>query len=464
MLAPCGLEVLILLHKPSGKGIVLESRDGGRRKALCACGQSKSQCRGILAFVGNTRDLGHFFGEGNRQDYGHLTNITSKEFLFRKLRDGSQISRDARSAQCANKISTIGEASRGCKTMMDLEFSHAVWDGGNSNMEAVGVVGGCEGAHGNLRKKGRGRPGDQAFHLPSSEVPVYDNCKQNLMKLFGWYIKNGGGVPRQHKDETWDPDGPFGFLWRGHWRTERESLQGCSLQVSVFLKELKTLVVQWSLKRLLKRLFSNLNLSLEKSKRNKTPKDFGPEFQLYLIEGTRDEFSDQHSYCFNVEDVPKTFDEAIKSQDVTFWKQAINDKMDSILGNNTWVLADLPPGCKPLGCKWIFKIKLKVDGTIEKFKARLVIQGFRQKSWTYYFDTYASVARISTIRLLIAIASIHNLIIHLLDVKTAILNGESDEKVYMNQPQGFIMCGNENKVCKLIKSLYGLKQAPKKWH
>ncbi|GJY77377.1 zinc finger, CCHC-type containing protein [Tanacetum coccineum] len=171
-----------------------------------------------------------------------------------------------------------------------------------------------------------------------------------------------------------------------------------------------------------------------KSKRNRTPKDFGPKFQLYLIEGTRDE------------------------------KEAINDEMDSIMGNNTWVLADLPLGCKPLGCKWIFKRKLKVDGTIEKFKARLVIQGFKQKSGIDYFDTYALVARISTIRLLIAMASIHNLIIHQMDVKTAFLNGELDEEVYMNQPQGFIMPGNENKVCKLIKSLYGLKQAPKQWH
>nr|GEZ75280.1 zinc finger, CCHC-type [Tanacetum cinerariifolium] len=81
-----------------------------------------------------------------------------------------------------------------------------------------------------------------------------------------------------------------------------------------------------------------------------------------------------------------------------------------------------------------------------------------------YFDTYAPVARISTIRLLIAMASIHNLVIHQMDVKTAFLNGDLDEEVYMNQPWGFIMLGNKNKVCKLIKSLYGLKQAPKQWH
>ncbi|GJU53920.1 zinc finger, CCHC-type containing protein, partial [Tanacetum coccineum] len=164
------------------------------------------------------------------------------------------------------------------------------------------------------------------------------------------------------------------------------------------------------------------------------------------------------------EDDPETFDEAMKSLDVAFWKEAINDEMDSIMGNNTWVLADLPIGCKPLGCKWIFKRKLKVDGTIEKSKARLVIQGFKQKLWIDYFDTYAPVARISTIRLLIVMASIHNLIIHQMDVKITFLNGELDEEVYMNQPQGFIMPGNENKVCKLIKSLYGLKQASKQWH
>ncbi|GJW35921.1 zinc finger, CCHC-type containing protein [Tanacetum coccineum] len=96
-----------------------------------------------------------------------------------------------------------------------------------------------------------------------------------------------------------------------------------------------------------------------------TPKNFGTEFQLYLIKGTRDEVFDQHSYYFNVEDKPKTFDEAMKLQDVTFWKEAINDEMNSIMGNNNWMLADLPPGCK-----WIFKKKMKVDGTIKKFKAR----------------------------------------------------------------------------------------------
>nr|GEW81907.1 zinc finger, CCHC-type [Tanacetum cinerariifolium] len=108
------------------------------------------------------------------------------------------------------------------------------------------------------------------------------------------------------------------------------------------------------------------------------------------------------------EDEPKTFNEAMKSYDVAFLKEAINDEMDSIMGNNTWVLADLPQCCKPLGCKWIFKRKPKVDGTIEKFKERLVIQGFKQNSGINYFDTYAPVARINTIRMLIAMVDLTN--------------------------------------------------------
>nr|GEW12663.1 zinc finger, CCHC-type [Tanacetum cinerariifolium] len=90
--------------------------------------------------------------------------------------------------------------------------------------------------------------------------------------------------------------------------------------------------------------------------------------------------------------------------------------------------------------------KLKVDETIKKFKARLVIQGFIQNSGIDYFDTYALVARISTIRLMIAMESIQNMIIYQMDVKTALLNGDLDGEVYMNQPQGFIMLGDENKV------------------
>ena len=125
---------------------------------------------------------------------------------------------------------------------------------------------------------------------------------------------------------------------------------------------------------------------------------------------------------------------------------------------------DLPPGCKPLVYKWIFKGKLKADGSIDKYSARLVVKGYKQKGGVDYFDTYSLVTRITSIRMLVAIATLHNLEIHQMDVKIAFLNGELNEEIYMEQPEGFIVPGQEKKVCRLVKSLYGLKQAPKQWH
>ncbi|GKC84179.1 zinc finger, CCHC-type containing protein [Tanacetum coccineum] len=172
-----------------------------------------------------------------------------------------------------------------------------------------------------------------------------------------------------------------------------------------------------------------------KGKRVQKAKSHGSDFQLYLVEGSRDQVGSQYSYCYSIEEDPRIYNEAMQSRDYAFWKEAIDDEIGSIMENNTWVLSDLPPCCKPLGCKWIFKRKMKVDGTIDKFKARLVIQGFRQKEGIDYFDTYAPVARITTIRLLLALTAIHNLVIHQMDVKTTFLNSDLDEEVYMKQPE-----------------------------
>ncbi|GJX99927.1 hypothetical protein Tco_0356946 [Tanacetum coccineum] len=87
------------------------------------------------------------------------------------------------------------------------------------------------------------------------------------------------------------------------------------------------------------------------------------------IKGLRDQVGSQYFYCYSIEEDPITYNEAMQSRDAAFWKEEINDKIGSIMENNAWVLSDLPPGCKPLGCKWIFKRKMKVDGTIDKFKA-----------------------------------------------------------------------------------------------
>ncbi|KAG8482909.1 hypothetical protein CXB51_024232 [Gossypium anomalum] len=147
----------------------------------------------------------------------------------------------------------------------------------------------------------------------------------------------------------------------------------------------------------------------------------------------------------------------MKSQDSALWKEAINDEMDSIMGNQTWILVNLPPGSKPIGCKWIFKKKMKVDGTIDKFKARLVAKGFTQKQCIDYFDTYAPVARIATIRLLISLTSIYNLVVHQMDVKTAFLNRELEEEVYMEQLEGSVVPGQEHKNLGVADVILGIK-------
>ena len=117
--------------------------------------------------------------------------------------------------------------------------------------------------------------------------------------------------------------------------------------------------------------------------------------------------------------------------------------MDSIISNQSWEIVDLPHGSKPIGGKWVFRRKYYTDGTIQTFKARLVAKGFRQKEWIDYFDIYALVARITFIRILFALASIHNLYIRQIDVKIAFLNENLDEDIYMEQPEGFVLPGNE---------------------
>ncbi|GKC70843.1 zinc finger, CCHC-type containing protein [Tanacetum coccineum] len=171
--------------------------------------------------------------------------------------------------------------------------------------------------------------------------------------------------------------------------------------------------------------------------------------------GSKDQSQDQ---CQNLVDAIAWWIDfgaiAIQTKaDVDVWKEAIDDEIGSIMENNTWDLSDLPSGCKHLGCKWIFKRKMKFDGTIDKFKTRLVIQGFRQQEGIDYFNTYAPVARITTIRLLLALVAIHNLVIHQMDVKIEFLNGDLEEEMYMKQLKRFVMPGNEHKVCKLVKSL-----------
>jgi hypothetical protein len=130
-------------------------------------------------------------------------------------------------------------------------------------------------------------------------------------------------------------------------------------------------------------------------------------------------------------------------------------ELQALENTGTWVLVDLPPHVKPIGCRWVYKVKHHADGTVERYKARLVAKGYNQIEGLDYFDTFSPVAKLATVRMVIALASIHNWFLHQLDVNNAFLHGDLQEDVYMQPPPG--VTNDTNKVCKLIKSLYGLK-------
>nr|GEV41487.1 putative RNA-directed DNA polymerase [Tanacetum cinerariifolium] len=145
------------------------------------------------------------------------------------------------------------------------------------------------------------------------------------------------------------------------------------------------------------------------------------------------------------------------------WRTAIMDEIKSIEKNNTWSLVEFPKGAKTVGVKWIYKTKLNENGELQKYKARLVAKGYSQRYGVDYLEVYAPVARMETVRTIIALAAQQRWNIYQLDVKSAFLHGKLDEDVYVEQPRGFEVKGSEKKVYKLHKELYGLKQAPRAW-
>ncbi|KAA3482589.1 Retrovirus-related Pol polyprotein from transposon TNT 1-94 [Gossypium australe] len=146
--------------------------------------------------------------------------------------------------------------------------------------------------------------------------------------------------------------------------------------------------------------------------------------------------------------VPKTYLQASKHSN---WREVMQTEMFALEQNNTWIIMDLPPGKTAIGCKWVSRVKHRANGSIERYKARLVAKGFTQIE-----------AKITTVRLLLAIAASKNWYLHQLDINNAFLHGDLSEEVYMLLPSGF-NSSTPNMVCKLQKSLYGLKQASLQW-
>ena len=158
---------------------------------------------------------------------------------------------------------------------------------------------------------------------------------------------------------------------------------------------------------------------------------------------------------------PETFSEAIKDPG---WVNVMNEEMEALSKNETWDLTPFPPYKKAIGCRWIYKVKHNADGSVNRFKARLVAKGYTQMHVIDYEETFAPVAKMTTVRTVIALAAAKGWHLHQMGVKNAFLQGDLSEEVYMIQPPGFESHKHLHAVCRLKKPLYGLKQAPRAWH
>lgn len=163
-----------------------------------------------------------------------------------------------------------------------------------------------------------------------------------------------------------------------------------------------------------------------------------------------------------INEEPKTYHEAINSVDSKHWLEAMQAEYDSLVKNETWSLVEKPKNQKLIDNKWIFKVKRNPDDSIERHKARLVGRGFTQEYGIDYMETFSPVVRFDSLRAILSVAAENGMQMTQFDVKTAFLNGDLEEEVFMHQPVGFD--DNSGRVCKLHKSLYGLKQASRCWN
>ncbi|CAI7776005.1 unnamed protein product [Closterium sp. NIES-54] len=159
---------------------------------------------------------------------------------------------------------------------------------------------------------------------------------------------------------------------------------------------------------------------------------------------------------------PATLKEALESIDAEEWKKAMESELKSIEGNGTWELVELPEGRKAITSKWLFKIKSNADGKIERYKSRFLGKGYQQKEKVDYKELFAPVVKPTTLRTLLAGATIKGWVVKQIDVTTVFLNGILEEEIFFAKPDGFD--DGSGRVLKLKKALYALKQAPRQWY
>ncbi|KAE8181981.1 hypothetical protein CF335_g8770, partial [Tilletia laevis] len=159
---------------------------------------------------------------------------------------------------------------------------------------------------------------------------------------------------------------------------------------------------------------------------------------------------------------PARFAEALSREDKEDWKASMDDEYKSLIEMQTWELCHPPPGRKLIGCRWVYKVKTDPEGRATRKKSRLVAQGFSQVEGIDYDETFAPVARLSALRMMVTLAIQIGLRLHGMDVKTAYLNGELDVDLYMKQPPGYD--DQTGRACRLRRTLYGLKQSGRYWY
>jgi hypothetical protein len=173
-------------------------------------------------------------------------------------------------------------------------------------------------------------------------------------------------------------------------------------------------------------------------------------------------FSNYAAYMTKLlDEEPTTFEEAVQKKQ---WKEAMTEEHKSIMKNDVWEIVPRPKEKSVVTSKWVYKIKHAADGSVDKYKARCVARGFSQKEGEDYDETFAPVARYTSIIAIMSLVASMGWSLHQMDVKTAFLNGAIEEEVYIEQPQGFEVHSRDTHVCRLKKSLDGLKQAPRAWY
>ena len=171
-----------------------------------------------------------------------------------------------------------------------------------------------------------------------------------------------------------------------------------------------------------------------------------PRYVLHTVKGVTKE--------------PRTLAEALSHPG---WNGAMSEEVGTCHETGTWSLVPHPKDDHVIGCRWVHKVKLHADGTVEKLRSRIVAKGNEQEEGVDFLETYSPVVRTATIRLVLHTATVNHWDIKQLDVKNAFLHGDLAETVYMKQPSGFEDTEHPDYVCLLHKAIYGLKQAPRAW-